>query len=118
MFDKDTAIPCIVELMGHQRIAGMVREETVAGSAFLRVDVPALDQEPAFSKLFSGGAVYAITPTNEATMLLAVRSFRSVPIQRYELNIPQLAPRITEPGDFDDEDDEPGNLTEFGNGDF
>ena len=29
----------IVELMGHQRIAGKVSEETIGGAALLRVDV-------------------------------------------------------------------------------
>ena len=31
---------CILEVMGHRRIAGFVREVTVAGAGFLRIDVP------------------------------------------------------------------------------
>lgn len=31
----------ILELMGHRRLAGMVTEQTIAGAAFLRIDVPA-----------------------------------------------------------------------------
>lgn len=30
----------ILELMGHRRLGGYLREETIAGAAFLRIDVP------------------------------------------------------------------------------
>ena len=32
----------IVEIFGHQRIAGKVTEQTIGGCSFVRVDVPAL----------------------------------------------------------------------------
>ncbi len=39
--------PCwaIVEVMGHQKFAGMVHEQQVAGVGMLRIDVPAVPQE-------------------------------------------------------------------------
>ena len=55
----------LVEIMGHQRYAGFVSEQTIAGSAFLRVDVPAIGDKAAFTKLFSPSSVYAITPCAE-----------------------------------------------------
>ena len=30
----------ILELMGHRRLAGYLREQTVSGASFLRLDVP------------------------------------------------------------------------------
>jgi hypothetical protein len=57
----------IVELMGHNVIAGEVTEQTIAGAAFLRVDVPEIDGAAAFTKFYSAAAIYAITPTDEAT---------------------------------------------------
>jgi hypothetical protein len=34
----------IVEIFGHQRIAGRLTEQTIGGCSFVRVDVPALPQ--------------------------------------------------------------------------
>ena len=35
----------LVELFGHQKIVGKVTEATLAGGAFLRVDVPAFGEK-------------------------------------------------------------------------
>ena len=56
---------CIVELFGHNVIAGYCSERVVAGVAMLQVDVPAVEDRPAFTKLYSGGAIYGVTPTTE-----------------------------------------------------
>jgi len=68
----------IVELMGHSVIAGYVTEQSIAGSAMLRVDVPKVDNHEPFTKFFGGSAIYGITPTTEelaksAAKRLAVR---------------------------------------------
>jgi len=100
----------IVELFGHNVIAGEICEETHAGTAFLRVDVPEVNGSPGFTKFFGGAAIYAITPTDEATARqaaarLAVRPVTVwvVPDGRRELP----APTIDEeddlgPGEWDD----------------
>lgn len=79
---------CLVELFGHQRIAGRVTEQTVGGCAFVRVDVPAAGEQPEFTKLFGNGAIYAITPVTEEIARAAATSYRQVPITPYE--IPEL----------------------------
>lgn len=56
---------CIIELFGHQKIAGLVSEQTLGGASFIRVDVPATDHEVAFTKFFHGNAIYGLTPTTE-----------------------------------------------------
>lgn len=59
----------VVELMGHQQIAGYVTEEEIAGSALLRVDVPAVQlgdlERPEATKYFGASAIYAIHPCTE-----------------------------------------------------
>jgi hypothetical protein len=51
-------------------IAGEISEVDVAGTQMLRVDVPAVDDDlPGFTKFFGGGAVYAITPTDQLSAM-------------------------------------------------
>ncbi len=66
----------IVEVMGHQRLAGRVMEQAVGGTAFVRVDVPESEGRPAFTKLLGSGAIYAITLTTEETARLAAARLR------------------------------------------
>ena len=81
----------IVELFGHQRIAGRVTEQTVGGSSFVRVDVPAVEQidtssaTQAFTKLFGPAAIYSISFVDEAAAMLAARDLRVQPIDSYSL---------------------------------
>lgn len=51
---------CLVELFGHQKIVGKVTEATMAGGAFLRVDVPAFNGSPAFTRFYGPSAIYSI----------------------------------------------------------
>jgi hypothetical protein len=81
---------CIVELFGHNIIAGLVSEQTIGGQSFVRVDVPASETQKAFTKFFGAGAIYAMTPCDEATCQAAVEGLRTRPIETYKLNLPQL----------------------------
>lgn len=59
---------CVVEVMGHRRLAGRVTEVQIAGAGFLRVDVPDTEGEDgarAFTQLLSPNSIYAITPVTE-----------------------------------------------------
>lgn len=87
---ENTKFECwaLVELFGHQRIAGRVSEQAIGGCNFVRVDVPAVNGEPSFSKLFGNGAIYAITPVAEEIAVAAAKSYRTVPVSPYE--IPEL----------------------------
>ncbi len=74
----------IVELMGHQRIAGRCTERSVAGVNLLQVDVPETPSRPAFSRLIGGAAIYAINPVDEETCRLhAARTF-DTPITSFD----------------------------------
>ena len=41
----------IVELFGHTRIAGHVSKFVIGGASFMRVDVPEVENVPAFTRL-------------------------------------------------------------------
>ncbi len=80
---------CLVELFGHQKIVGKVTEAVLAGGAFLRVDVPAFDKKPAFTRFFSPGSIYRINPIGEQMARDLMEHYRNEPVSRFEL--PQLA---------------------------
>ena len=98
---------CIVEIMGHQRYAGRVTEQVIGGTSFVRVDVPAVNDKPSFSKCFGGGSIYCITPVDEETARAAAAEFRQQPLDEWSarrmLGVEQQSrPQI----DFDDDDDD------------
>jgi hypothetical protein len=74
-----------IELFGHQRIAGLVTEQTVAGAGFIRVDVPETKFSPAHTKLFSPSAIYSITPTGEKEARAIAEYLHQKPIEPYML---------------------------------
>jgi hypothetical protein len=89
----------VVELMGHRRLGGYVREQTIAGAAFLRLDMfDGEGEDPAMTQLYSAAAVYCITPVSEE-MARAVK-VRPQPVARWEL--PPAEPEPFNP------EDEPG----------
>jgi len=89
----------IVELFGHQIIAGKVSEQVIGGQGFVRVDVPTTAAQEGFTKFYGAGAVYAITPCDEETMHAAVSGLRQKPIDVWKLHLQLAAPRE------EDEDD-------------
>lgn len=81
---------CIVEIMGRKVIAGRVTEQVVAGQGFIRVDVPAVDeQRPGYSQLIGPSSIYAITPTTEEVVTAFVKRSVDAPIQPYQLALPK-----------------------------
>lgn len=91
----------ILELMGHRRLAGRLSEATIAGGAFVRLDMPKQDGTEV-TQFYSPSAVYCITPTSEelARRIAAGVSFTG-PVSEYEL------PRLTAgASSADDQDDE------------
>lgn len=55
----------IVELMGHRKLAGLVSEEIHFGVPMCRIDVPANGEIAAFTQLYGGSSIYAMTPVSE-----------------------------------------------------
>jgi hypothetical protein len=98
----------VVELFGHQRIAGHCTEETIAGSALLRVDVPAVADAQPFTRYYGAGAIYAITPCTEEVARRVAGAVQVSPIPVYLPRLPQLAAASEQRVDpeFEDEDDD------------
>jgi len=80
----------LVEVMGHGRFAGQISEQAIGGCAFVRVDVPAVGKEQAFTKLLGQAAIFAITPTSEGVARQLAASFSVQPVNVWELRAPTL----------------------------
>ena len=100
----------IVELMGHNMIAGYVTEQIIAGAAFVRIDVPdviacpdASLSVPGFTKLFGPAAIYAITPTDETTARQAAVNLTTRPVSPWI--VPDGRQRLAPPTIGEDDDD-------------
>lgn len=109
MSDEKTTLDCwaLVELFGHQKIAGKVTEQTIAGAAMLRVDVPECGPQAAYTRYFGHGAIYSINPTTEEIARGMAARCSSEPVSRYELPaITEKAVTVPDDGEYENEDDE------------
>src|ERR1700683_3862899 len=107
----------LLELFGHQRLAGHVTEQQLGGASFVRVDVPEDEDEPRPSKkkkelnwkwkltrLYNPSAIYSITPVSEATARLAARSIAAEPITRWDVGeMVRQAKRTLRPAAIEDD---------------
>lgn len=76
---------CVVELMGHRRLAGFLTEVEIAGRGFLRLEIPSA---PPATQLYNPTSVYAITPTTEDTARRVAALTAVASVQRWELPPP------------------------------
>jgi hypothetical protein len=70
----------IVELLGHRRLAARVREVQIAGTGFLRLDVP-----DGATQYVAPSSVYALHPVSEQVCRGVAAHCRPDPVQRWEL---------------------------------
>lgn len=80
----------LVELFGRNVVAGQITETPIAGIAMLRVDVPPVNGKPGYTKFYGGAAIYAITPTDQASALHAAAHLDAIPIATYVIPYRQL----------------------------
>lgn len=74
----------LLELFGHNRIAGKVTEQTIGGGSFVRVDVPETSESKTFTRLLNPSAIYAINPVTEEVARGLAESIKSKPIQLWD----------------------------------
>lgn len=85
---------CIVELMGHRRVAARVTQADFP-AGFLRLDEPG-----GRTQIVSPAAVYGIHPTTEEIVTGLASRWSQMPINRYELEQALAVPK--------DEDEDEG----------
>lgn len=99
---------CILELMGHRRLAGRLEEVTGGALAgLLRIEIPGAG-DAWTTQYYSEQAVYCITPTTEEVARAVALRSAPAPVHRWELPAPQAGPPEPEepydPGDDHDDD--------------
>src|ERR1700738_2380917 len=83
----------ILEVMGHRRLGGFVREVQVAGAGFLRIDVPGdADGDTHSTQFYPPSSVYCLTPVSEEAARIVARSSRPEPVAHWEIPKPRLGP--------------------------
>jgi len=76
----------IIELFGHNQIAGKCTEQNIAGSNMLRVDVPETDEQPPFTRFLGSGAIYAINPVTEEIARHWAKSLQVSPVNAWDIH--------------------------------
>lgn len=94
----------LLELMGHRKLCGFVREVTLAGHGLLRIDIYAGDQEKAeLTQFIAPASLYCLTPVSEEVARRFAQAHTVTPISRYELPAPAQPPVVDEDEDEDEE---------------
>jgi hypothetical protein len=95
----------LVELFGHNRVAGRVTEAEMGGGSLIRVDVPAVKDRDALTKYYNVKAIYALTPVDEETAKQMAASIDSAPINSYSIDREIDRRKRIGSGDSDDDPD-------------
>ncbi len=74
----------IVELFGHNKIAGLISEQAIGGCSFVRVDVSKIGENQGYTKIYGQGAIYAMTFTDEETAMAVSKRYSPRPIEVFE----------------------------------
>lgn len=109
----------ILDMMGHQRLAGRVTEETIGGVSLLRCDIPESDGIPAWTTYITASSLYQMTPVTEEIAHNMAAKLCKQPISLYDLpeewrdkirRAPVALPAPECDGEYDDYDDDPDDM--------
>ncbi len=90
MTEEKIEMWAIVELFGHQRVAGKVTEAEIGGCSFVRIDIPAVEDSQALTKFYGNGAIYSMTPVSEELVTAYVKRYKPAPLNVYMPEIRQI----------------------------
>lgn len=74
----------IVELMGHNSIAGEVLQ-SIDFPGLVQINVPQTENQHAFTKIVNPSAIYAINPATEETVRIKAEALASAPVFFYDV---------------------------------
>jgi hypothetical protein len=74
----------LVELFGHQKIAGFCSVQNI-GQAMIRVDVPDATGNTLFSRFYSPSAIYSISPVSKQIAIGIAVKLDMPPVTRFDL---------------------------------
>ncbi len=102
--DHDEAFEwAIVEIFGHRRHAGRIREEERFGAKMLRIDVPLKGDAETHgweSHYYGGASIFSMTPSDEATVMRINKPYEAA--ARYTLPAPDDDEDAYEDGAYDE----------------
>lgn len=76
----------VLDLFGHQRIAGHVTNQNVGSATFVRVDVPTKDGKAvAFTRFFNPSAIYSVSPVSKPVAVAVAQTIDAQPVQAWDL---------------------------------
>lgn len=111
--NTDTITPpfeswAVAEIFGHQKYAGFVTQMTLGNQIMWRIDVPAIGDNAAFTKIFGLSAIFSLTPCSEDIVrkLIASWQVQSAPLHIFQLTAGTDPPSgYIAPGEDADDDD-------------
>lgn len=87
----------VLELMGHRRLGGYIREANFGGATCIRIDIPGEPGGPAHAtQFYAPGAMYCLTPCSEEAARAVAKHNRPEPVTTWEM--PRLEAK-TRPSD-------------------
>jgi len=75
----------MIELFGHNRLVGKCTEQSIAGTNFLRVDVPETKRNPSFTRFLNHSAIYAINPMTEEMAKALAEGIGAQPVEPWDV---------------------------------
>ena len=77
---------CLVEIMGHLKVAGKATTMNFGSTVMLKVDIPETKSQPEFSRMFGMSSIFSITPCDEKTARIHAESYRTSPTINYSFD--------------------------------